>query len=31
MEPVKTPRTVAATVGVNMKERVGVVKRKKKA
>jgi hypothetical protein len=30
-EPVKAPRTVAATVGVNKKKRVGVVKRKKKA
>ena len=30
-EPVKTPRTVAATVGVNKKKRVGVVKRRKKA
>jgi hypothetical protein len=30
-EPVKTPRTAAATLGVNEKKRVGIVKRKKKA
>ena len=30
MEPVKTPRTVAATVGVNKKKCVGVVKGKRK-
>jgi hypothetical protein len=31
VEPVKTPRTIAATVGLNKNKRVGAVKKKKKA